>query len=101
MLSKCLHRCASNLLRQTLLLSLRSIIQKLLLILELDRIFSNQCGGVSCSLILNKSIGSSITSSILVQILHHLAFPLDFDDALILRHIGASHLSHPAEYIVK
>ena len=103
MLCKCLHRRTANLLRQPLLLCLRPIIQKLFLILKPDRILPNHGSGVSCPLILQM-----IVTSILIHIhllLHHLAFPLDFNDTTLVvcvsGDIGASHLGHPAEDVVQ
>lgn len=102
MLCKRLHRCTAYLLRQPLLLCLRPIIQKLFLILKPDRILPNHGSGVSCPLILQMKV-----PSILIHIhllLHHLAFPLDFDDTTLvvcIGDIGASHLGHPAEDVVQ
>ena len=103
MLCKRLHRRTSNLLRQPLLLCLRPIIQKLFLILKPDRILPNHGSGVSCPLILQMKV-----PSILIHIhllLHHLAFPLDFNDTTLVvcvsGDISSSHLGHPAEDVVQ
>ena len=72
----------------------------MLLILKPDGVLPNHGSGVSGPLILQIAAVSSILIHIYL-LLYHLAFSLDFDDALIVSDIGASHLSHPAEDIVE